>query len=99
MEKKKLPIPVNSPESFAICKRKAMEERKRLGKTTEPLTGKVRKKPHPRTKATKDIVERIDEMTKAGLSIHTTATALGISDSMVQRIRKKIEEGRYTDHV
>ena len=87
-------IPVNSPESFAICKRIAMEERKRLEKTTEPLTGKVRKRPKPRTKATEDIVARIKEMTEAGLSIHTTATALGISDSMVQRIRKKLEEGR-----
>lgn len=40
-KKKKFPIPVNSPESFAICRRIAAEERERRGKAVNPISGKA----------------------------------------------------------
>lgn len=91
--KKKFPVPVNSPESFAICRRIAEEERKRKKMTANPINGKIEKRPRkPRTKITPSIEERIREMTKEGLSIKTQATALGVSPTSVQRIRKRQEE-------
>ena len=78
-KKKKFPVPVNSPESFAICRRIAEEERNE-------------KRPRkPRTKITPSIEERVREMTKEGLSIRTQADALGVSPASVQRIRKRQE--------
>jgi leucyl-tRNA synthetase len=40
LKKKGHYIPVNSPESFAICRRIAEEERKRRGKMINPINGK-----------------------------------------------------------
>lgn len=91
-KKKKFPIPVNSPESFAICRRIAEEERKRKKMTANPVNGKIEKRPRkPRTKITPSIEERVREMTKEGLSIKTQADALGVSPASVQRIRKRQE--------
>ena len=91
-KKKKFPIPVNSPESFAICRRIAEEERKRKKMTANPVNGKIEKRPRkPRIKVTDELEAKVREMTKQGISIAKTADQLNVSPATVQRIRKRQE--------
>ena len=91
-KKKKFPIPVNSPESFAICRRIAEEERKRKKMTANPINGKIEKRPRkPRIKVTDELEAKVREMTKQGISIAKTADQLNVSAATVQRIRKRQE--------
>ena len=91
-KKKKWPVPVNSPESFAICRRIAEEERKRKKMTANPINGKIEKRPRkPRIKVTDEIEAQVREMTKQGISIAKTADQLNVSPATVQRIRKRQE--------
>ena len=94
MKKKGHYIPVNSPESFAICRRIAEEERKRRGKMVNPISGEVvdRKPRKPRVTVTPDMRTRVSEMKEQGLSNRVMAEALGVSEATIQRIRKKQEE-------
>lgn len=90
--KKKFPVPVNSPESFAICRKIAAQERERLKMTANPVNGKIEKRPRkPRIKVTDELEERVRKMTAQGLSIAKIADALDVSAATVQRIRKRQE--------
>lgn len=92
MKKKGHYIPVNSPESFAICRRIAEEERKRKKMTANPINGKIEKRPRkPRIKVTDELEAKVREMTKQGISIAKTADQLNVSAATVQRIRKRQE--------
>ena len=92
-KKKKWPVPVNSPESFAICRKIAAQERERLKMTANPVNGKIEKRPRkPRIKVTDELEAKVREMTKQGISIAKTADQLNVSAATVQRIRKRQEE-------
>lgn len=93
LKKKGHYIPVNSPESFAICRRIAAEERERRGKMVNPISGEVvdRKPRKPRVTVTDELEAKVREMTKQGISIAKTADQLNVSAATVQRIRKRQE--------
>lgn len=97
--KKKWPVPVNSPESFAICRKIAAQERERLKMTANPVNGKIEKRPRkPRIKVTDELEERVRKMTAQGLSIAKIADALDVSAATVQRIRKRQEREEKYGH-
>ena len=94
MKKKGHYIPVNSPESFAICRKIAEQERKRKAMAANPVNGKIEKRPRKqRIKVTPEMEERVREMTAKGYSIVKTADELDVSPATVQRIRKR-QEGK-----
>ena len=84
--------PRNSPESFAICRKIAAQERERKKMTAHLVNGKIEKRPRkPRIKVTDELEAKVREMTKQGISIAKTADQLDVSAATVQRIRKRQE--------